>query len=195
MGQYKWSSVEDVDAEQRQAEARRDEQRVQQERNARAWAQYQARRAADWEDFWSGVRKWATVGGIFLVLVWIVRKREPILRWYYFTFHPHPAEPIVRSALKGGRTLDGNALAAVLGDLPPTHGVFRSVRVAQGEQLVAKMRVATEAMIATNLARAQTDYERAAFHDIQEALGLAAVALERARAAEAASKSLQGRRI
>lgn len=115
--------------------------------------------------------------------------REEIARWYYFTFYPHPAEPAVRSALAQGRLLDGNRLAAVLGEVPPENRILREVRIAQGERLVAEMRQASDATIRESLKAARSHQERAAYLGIQEAIGLAAAALERAKAAHAASKS------
>lgn len=190
MGAYSWSSIEDIGFARRHAEAQQAAQRAQAQQQAQAWAAYQGRRAADSAAFWAGAKRWAIWVGIVLAVLWLISKREPILRWYYFAFHPHPAEPMVRSALKRGRQVDGAALAAVLGDLPPRNGILRSVRIAQGEQLVAKMRSATESTIKRNFERARTDYERATFHGVQEAVALAAVALERAKAAQAASKSI-----
>lgn len=116
-------------------------------------------------------------------------QRESIARWYYFTFCPHPAEPAVRSALAKGRLLDANSLAAALGQAPPDNHILREVRIAQGERLVAEMRHASEQMIREVARNAQVDIARAAVAGIEEAIALAAVALERAKAAHAASKS------
>lgn len=133
----------------------------------------------------------AGLAGLCLyVLSRLYRKREAIARWYYFTFHPHPAEPVVRRALKRHVALDGRALAAALGEAPPRSRILREVRLEQGEFLVAEMRRASERMIRKNLRSARSDAERAAFLGIQESLALAAVALERAKAAHKASKSL-----
>ncbi|HWB48628.1 MAG TPA: hypothetical protein VG651_05930 [Stellaceae bacterium] len=119
----------------------------------------------------------------------LIREREGIARWYYFTFHPHPAEPLIRSALSQGTRLDGDRLAAILGDLPPDNRVLRDVRIAQGDQLVAQMRQVSERTIEETLRDARADNARAAAVDIQAAIALAAVALERAKAAHAASKA------
>jgi hypothetical protein len=133
--------------------------------------------------------------GLVALCIWIAyrlwKKREAIARWYYFSFHPHPAEPLVRTSLSGGQLLDGMRLAAMLGELPPDNRILREVRIEQGEQLVHDMRRATERIIQENLAKARSDRERAAFIGIQESIALAAVALERAKAADAASKSVR----
>lgn len=132
----------------------------------------------------------AAVAGVCLLILWrIYRKREAIARWYYFTFHPHPAERTVRRALDARTTLDGRALASALGEVPPDNRILREVRIAQGERLVSEMRRVSERMIRENLQKARSDSERAAFVGIQEAIALAAVALERAKAAQAAGKS------
>lgn len=120
----------------------------------------------------------------------LYRSREAVARWYYFTFSPHPAEPMVRSTLHRGRPLDGERLASILADAPPSNRILREVRITQGERLVAEMRQVSEATIHQNLKSARSDQERAAFLSIQEAIALAAVAVERAKAAYAASKAV-----
>lgn len=126
-------------------------------------------------------------GGGLLCL--IIAQGPAIARWYYFTFDPHPAEPVVRSALAQGRLLDGNRLAAALGEVPPNNRILQEVRIAQSERLVAEMQQASESTIRESLKAARSDQERAAYVGIQEAIALAAAALERAKAAHAASKS------
>jgi hypothetical protein len=126
-----------------------------------------------------------------LVVYGIYHGREALARWYYFTFCPHPAEPAVRSALAHGRLLDGERLAAALGEAPPDNRILGEVRIAQGERLVAQMRHASEQTIRDTVKNAQADSASAAAIGIQEAIALAAVALERAKAAHAASKSIR----
>ena len=124
------------------------------------------------------------------VLVGLYIQREEIARWYYFTFSPHPAEPAVRFALAKGRLLDGDRLAAALGEAPSDNRILREVRIAQGERLVAEMRQMSAQMIRETLRSARTDNARAAVVGVDEAIALAAVALERAKAAHAASRRL-----
>jgi hypothetical protein len=119
----------------------------------------------------------------------LARRREAMARWYYFTFHPHPAEPAVRSALAGRRPLDGRRLAAALGETPPNNRILREVRIAQGERLVGEMRQASERLIQETSQNARSYHAQAALLGTQEAIALAAVALERAKAAHLASKS------
>jgi hypothetical protein len=108
--------------------------------------------------------------------------------WYYFTFHPHPAEPAVRSAIDSGRLLDGNQLAAVLGEAPPGNKYFREVRVAQTATLIGDMQTATNAQLHELNRQAQDKFAQAAVHEAQAALGAAAVALETAKAMLSASR-------
>ncbi len=188
---YAWQAVENVGAEQRAREAAA---AVEREREAQrqAWLRQQQKES---EEFWASVQDFLQMMGYLAVLlvavIVFVKIREPILRWYYFTFHPHPVEPIVRSALNLDHMLDGNALAAALREVPPNNRILREVRIVQGERLVARMKRVSERLIREDLARARTDYERAAFISIQEAIGLAAVALERAKAAHEASRSVR----
>ena len=130
---------------------------------------------------------------IFLALTWslycLYANREGIARWYYFNFHPHPAEPLIRSALAHGTRLDGKRLAIILGELPSDNRILRDVRIIQGERLVAEMRKVSKQKIHDTIRTARADNARAAALGIQEAIALAAVALERAKAAYAASKS------
>jgi hypothetical protein len=128
----------------------------------------------------------ALAGWLLFVLY---QEREAIARWYYFTFYPHPAEPLIRSALSQATPLDGVRLAAILGELPPDNRILRDVRIDQGERLVAQMRKVSEQTVRDTIRDARADSARAAALGIQEAIALAAVALERAKAAHAASRA------
>lgn len=134
-------------------------------------------------------------GGIIGVSALIISNRraiargcEALIRWYYFTFHPHPAAPIVRASLSGRRTIAGAELAAALGEAPPDNRILREVRIAQGERLVVQMQQVSDQMIRQTVRNAQADNARAAVLGIQEAVALAALALERAKTAHEASK-------
>ena len=126
----------------------------------------------------------AAAAAVGTAALWgIIARREAIARWYYFTFHPHPAAPIVRDALKTGTRLDGRALAAELAELPPGNSIFRKVRLEQAEKLVTEMQVMSRAHVREYERTAAEGYERAAVYATQEAVALAAVALEKAKAA------------
>ena len=120
-------------------------------------------------------------------LIWLWRRREAIARWYYFTFHPHPAAPLLEAAMASDSPVDAKALARVLGELPAGSATFRSVRLEQAEALFARMQKVSAYRIEALERRAQSDYERAALHSIQAALAMATVALERAKALYRAS--------
>jgi len=201
MGPYRWATVEDVGAAQREMAARQAAQQEQAQqlaqarqaeedqsrRDAEEWSQRRDRWAA-WSRAHEDDAKQIAIGvGALIVSMALWRKRTAILRWYFFNFHPHPAEPMVRAALRGG-ALDGNALASALGEVPSRNSILRDVRIVQGERLVERMSRVSERTIKRDLARAREDHERAAFHGVQEAIALAAVALERARASHATSK-------
>lgn len=111
--------------------------------------------------------------------------REPLLRWYFFNFYPHPAAPMVEQALASAGNVDGKTLAASLGDMPD-NPILRQVRIEQGEALVRKMQEVSQQHVRQMQKQAQETYERAALESIQEAIALAAIALARA-------KSLYGR--
>ena len=136
---------------------------------------------------------WAVPIGIALFLF---AQRETLARWYYFYFFPHPAAPIIRAALGSGTVLDGKALAGALSELPPGSAIFRAVRLEQAEQLFSLMQAANAAQMRKQEERARKDardqYERAALASIQEAVALAAVALERAKALYRASREFEG---
>lgn len=144
--------------------------------------------------FWQRLshRVWVIIQYIALIAlaIFLSRKREPIARWYYFTFHPHPAAALVEAAVASSARLDGPALARALGEVPSGSAVFRSVRMAQAEQLFHRMRAVSEARIRQQRARARQEYEHAALNSLQEAVALAAVALERAKALYRASQSV-----
>ncbi|HEY4941877.1 MAG TPA: hypothetical protein VII56_10650 [Rhizomicrobium sp.] len=135
----------------------------------------------------------AIAATVILVLAYyLVKHRERIARFYYFNFHPHPAEPIVRMSLRTDSPIDGKALANALAEIPPGNRIFREVRLAQATRLFVAMEDASHRRIAALEKRARDDYQRAAILATQEALALAAVALERARAAFRASQSVYG---
>ncbi len=115
------------------------------------------------------------------------------IRWYYFNLHPHPAEPLVRRAIETDRPLDGPSLARALQEVPPGNRFLREARLAQATRLFAQLETATMVRIRQLERTARDEYQRAAIIASQEALALAAVALERARAAFKASQSVQWR--
>jgi hypothetical protein len=135
-----------------------------------------------------------TYGLIARFLRWLGGLPFSIVRSYYFTFHPHPAAPLVRGALATGNLLDGKALAQVLSEIPAGSRMFREARLAQAETLFHEMQTASEALLrrqrAEAHAKARHDYEEAALNSIQEAVALAAVALERAKALYRASRQV-----
>lgn len=118
---------------------------------------------------------------IFFCARFLYRRRVAIARWYYFTFHPHPAEPAIRSALAEGSVLDGKALATVLGEPPSGNAIFRAVRAAQTDALIGEMQAMTRAQMRELEERAEEGYQRAAVQQMQAALADAAVALEQAK--------------
>jgi hypothetical protein len=123
----------------------------------------------------------------------ISRSFLAIVRWYYFTFHPHPAEPIVQGAIRTGTVLDGRALANALGEVPPGNSIFRKVRLEQADRLVTGMQTMSREKVRAMELRAANDFERAAFITTREAIALAAVALEQAKAAWQASEAMRMR--
>ncbi len=188
-------------AQQQAAQAAVQYQISQQQAVAQAnqQAQQAAANAANseaWDMWWANL--WRTIKLIFwlgvsgLVAVWIIRRRNAIARWYYFTFHPHPAADLVAAAIGSHAPLDGSALARALGELPPGNSIFRGVRLEQAEQLFRRMQKVSEARIREQRERAREGYERAALDSIQEAVALAAIALERAKALYRASQTVGG---
>lgn len=143
-----------------------------------------------WTYVWDGV---AII--IDLLFLWLIgwglyALRIPVARWYYFNFHPHPAEAMVVRAMRAGSVLDGPLLASALGELPPTGSILAKVRIEQGERLVLRMQDMSQAKVREYQKRAMKDYERAALLSMQEAIALAAAALERAKAVFRASESV-----
>lgn len=128
------------------------------------------------------------------VALFLFSRRAILARWYYFYFHPHPAAPLVRAALSTGNVLDGKALAHALSEVPPGSAVFRAVRLEQAELLFHQMQAASAAHLRRQEQQAKSEaqraYERAALNSIQEAVALAAVALERAKALYRASQQV-----
>lgn len=134
----------------------------------------------------------AAVASITALLVCVIRRYgESIARWYYFAFHPHPAEPIVKQALTGDTALDGPALASALAELPPGNSIFRQVRFEQAEALVTKMQAMSRTAVHEYEDASAEGYERAAAHAANEAVALAAAALETAKAARKAAEVLK----
>ena len=143
---------------------------------------------------------WTWLKGFALAcfVVWVVAYRRSIATWYYFAFHPHPAEPLVQRALSSDVTSasTAHALAQALGQMPPGSSTLRAVRLQQADRLfgqlhdasVARQR-AIERKMREGAARAR---EEAAFVSLQEAVALAAVALEHAKAAYDTARHLQG---
>jgi hypothetical protein len=130
----------------------------------------------------------ATAGTVFRVFLLVLAAgflfwmREPIARWYYFAFHPHPAAPAIRSALASGTVLDGGQLATILGEAAADGRILRAVRAEQAQALIVEMQSMTQAKIRELEARAKEQYEHAAAQHLQTALAQAAVALEQAKA-------------
>lgn len=153
----------------------------------------------DFSEWWDGVlfalgmssgTFWTVLFLIVLIGV-AIWKREALARWYYFRFHPHPAEPIVRGALASGSVLDGPKLARVLGDVPKGNRVLAEVRIAQGELLIQEMQALSRAKVREYERSAAAAYQTAALQSINEAIALAAVALERAKALWRASEGIR----
>ena len=116
--------------------------------------------------------------------------RNTIAEWYYFAFHPHPAEPLVKSAIAGS-VLDGKALVAALSEEPLGSNIFRAVRNVQAERLFKELQVSTLQKLAEQGKHsARAEYEKASENGIREAIALAAVALERVKALRRASQSI-----
>ncbi|MEI9932663.1 MAG: hypothetical protein WDM89_19545 [Rhizomicrobium sp.] len=156
------------------------------------WQQTVPNETSPWDTIWGVVA--GIIDLFILILIGLVRGlyalRTPVARWYYFNFHPHPAEPMVRRALQDGTVLNGRALASALSEMPPAGSILARVRLEQGEQLVAQMQAASRARIREFEKRAAKEYERAALYSMQEAVALAAVALEKAKAVFRASNSI-----
>jgi hypothetical protein len=196
---YAWQSVSDTGAIDRQnaaaAAAQQQQAAAQAEQQAQQAAAYAAQQQASaqwWSDAWQTIKGLFWIGVFVAVAIWLFNRREPIARWYYFTFHPHPAESLVQAAIESHAPMNGSALASALSELPPGNSIFRGVRLEQAEQLFGRMQRVSEARIREQKLRAQEGYERAALDSIQEAVALAAVALERAKALYRASQAIRG---
>jgi hypothetical protein len=158
-----------------------------------------------WEKFYTTVasyqwtESWFKRIMLFLIFGICICNWKRFARWYYFYFYPHPARDMVREALDPNQILNGPAFAAAIGEVPPGNSIFRKVRLEQGEALVEKMQAMSRSMAAAQARataqeyerRAAEGYEHAALHAIQEAIALAAVALERAKAAWQTSEAIR----
>jgi len=200
-----WDSIVDV-AEQQREQAVQQQEQLQTQASEAQWAQDQLaarnererENAIAWDAFWE--KTWKSIKLVFFAAIGLqtvyllILYRVAIARLYYFAFHPHPAEQIVRAALRTGTVLDGRALARALGEVPPGNSIFRKVRIEQGEVLVARMQRLSASKLRELERLAANDYERAAIISTREAIALAAIALEQAKAAWAASETLRTRR-
>lgn len=140
-------------------------------------------------DLWSG---FTTLLGIVSLMIWaaiiygiyrfIMYIREPVARWYYFNFHPHPAEPAIRAALSDSTVLNGKQLSTILGEPPADNAILRAVRAEQAQSLIAEMEAMTKRRIWELEAHAKEQYEQAAAQQLQAALAQSAIALEQAKA-------------
>jgi hypothetical protein len=91
-----------------------------------------------------------------------------------------------------------HALADALSEVPPGSSTFRRVRLEQAERLYRQLDEANERRQREIERRARANaasaYEEAAHYGMQEAVALAAVALERAKAAARMASTLRGER-
>jgi hypothetical protein len=117
---------------------------------------------------------------------------ERIMSSYYFAFYPHPAEPLVRNAIISGAPLDGPSLSSALAEIPHGNRVLSKVRLVQAERLFAEMQAVSAERVEELQRKAKTEQERAAAISAQEAIALAASALERSNAALRASRAVHG---
>ena len=179
-------AFQQAELQRQQAEARAQAIRQQQ------FAQLRAQQAAESARWWASFYGWVKLASLFAVVAWLFSKREAILRWYYFAFHPHPAAPLVQAALTSGNVGNGKAIAAALAEMPDNR-ILRGVRIAQGEELVRQMQEMSRWHLAKLQAKARDEHERAAVQSIQEAIALAAAALERAKAYYRASQTAGAR--
>jgi hypothetical protein len=204
--EYKWEHLVDLATIQRrqaaaQAQAAQAAAAQQQAMQAQVAAQGPPRTFDDdVNGFFGAIGKVIEflVGGA--LLLWVFAKREAIARWYFFTFHPHPAASLVERAIATPTTsaAQAHALADALSEVPPGSSTFRRVRLEQAEQLYRQLNEANarrqreiERRARANAANA---YEEAAHYGMQEAVALAAVALERAKAAARMASTLRGER-
>jgi hypothetical protein len=185
---YEWGQISFPADVQRQA---RNEAAARLQRQAAvqvATEHFVAVRNAWWSNVWDTITAVFWSGVTLCIVVWLFARRYAIARWYFFTFHPHPAERTVQSAISAGTLLNGNQLAAILGEVPPCSSVFRQVRFEQSTALIDAMQDATQMHLRELQTRAKEQYEQAAVQQAQAALGQAAVALEQAKAMLNASK-------
>jgi hypothetical protein len=160
-----------------------------------------AEREAENRVFIGKLQLWGAVALGAVALFGLFNMRVAIMRWYYFHFDRHPAESLVRTAIRlsNGSGTNPALLAEALGEIPPRGAVLRQVRLEQAERLYGELRnacVARQQAYAERARRNQIElHESEVFLGMQEALGLAAVALERAKAAYAMATSLKSRRI
>ena len=206
-GSYAWESVSDVAADERKQELADAQQNTVRRYDFTPSAQPSAPVAAQTqvtEDTEQQHQELARLAHTIWVIVqwlaaiftlWVlIASRHALARWYYFYFYPHPAEPIVRAALKSGTVLDGKALANALSEIPPGSSTFRAVRLEQAEQLFHQMQDVSIAQLRRQEkqapTRAREHLERAAFVSIQDAVSLAAVALDKAKALYSASQEI-----
>lgn len=205
---YYWLGYRDVLAETRAQAAQQAQQQAQadaqaqQEEQAQA-AQTQAQQAQAQTDatnragfnqflgsLWTAI-KW---GAALLFVLWLFGKRQVIARWYYFTFHPHPAGRLIERAIAtpASSPADLNNLADALSDVPGGSSTFRKVRLEQAERLYRKLNEASVKRQREIERRAKKSAkqarEEAAHYGMQEALMRAAEALERAKAAAKATQ-------
>ena len=146
---------------------------------------------------WTWVWTWLKIIAFVGFLIWLFTKRDAIALWYYLNFHPHPAAPMVASALSSeeASVKTARSLAETLRELPPEGRMLRQARLLQAERLVAELRAANAARARAFEALARKkfiqDFERAAFIQSQEAIAYAVVALEQAKATYAKAASMR----
>jgi hypothetical protein len=193
---YVWRRYRNVIAERRQEAA------VEQRREQAVAVRQEQQAVTKAENEHAGriFFNWIKAIGALALLLWLWASREAIARWYYFNFNPHPAEAMVQQTIAAGQASSANAqaLARALGDLPPDNDILRRVRIEQAERLVNSLQYASAAR-ARELAERDRiatieAHERAAYYGMQEAIALAAVALEKAKAAYQAAIALRSAR-
>jgi len=187
-----------ANAQAAQAQAQADQVQVQADQAAEQ-ARQQAEQDADARHFrgeaLAFVERWTPWALAIGFLIWLFSIRRAFARWYYFHFHPHPAEPMVRSAIASASISDAtsNAIATALSQMPPGSSTLRAVRLAQAERLFRDLQSASaarqEAIERRARAGAAAAREEALYYGVQEAVLLAAAALERAKAAYQAALS------
>jgi hypothetical protein len=170
----------------------------QQQAQSQAQAEQEARTQqaiASIKDF---IKRWAPWLLMAMLALFGFAKRETLSRWYFFHFHRHPAERMVERALLSPSTSPANAraLAQALGELPTGSSALRAARLRQAENLYHRLEVASAGRLHEMEQRlneaADEAKKEAAFYGMQEAVALAAVALERAKAAHQTASKLSG---